>query len=170
MSQRFTRRGERLLVTLSEPERELLRQLPAELRDAYEADDPTDDVHTRLFPRAYLDPTEENAEREWQDLVHPELLRERLDALGRIVGALDAAEPGSRGSHVVDLAPDDIPALLGVLNDARLALGTQLGVSEESDLAALEPDDPGTYRFAVYAWLTQLEGELIDTLLGDMPD
>ncbi len=50
MSRRFTRRGERLLVTLSEPERELLRQLPDELRDAYESDDPADDVHTRLFP------------------------------------------------------------------------------------------------------------------------
>jgi len=170
MSRRFTRRGEGLLVRLSDPERELLRQLPDELREAYESDDPDDDVHTRLFPRAYLDPTEENAEREWQDLVHPELLRERLDALARIVGALDATEGGSRGAHDVALAPDDVPALLGVLNDARLALGTQLGVSEESDLAALDPDDPATYRFAVYAWLTELEGELIDTLLGDMPD
>lgn len=169
MSRRFARRGEQLLVTLSEAERELLRRLPDELRDAYESADPDDDVHTRLFPRAYLDPTEENAEREWQDLVHPELLRERLDALNRIVGALDAAEPGSRGAHVVALAPEDVPALLGVLNDARLALGTQLGVAEDTDLAALDPDDPGTYRFAVYAWLTQLEGDLIDTLLGDMP-
>jgi hypothetical protein len=170
MSRRFARRGDRLLVTLSEPERELLQQLPDELRDAYESADPADDVHTRLFPRAYLDPTEENAEREWQDLVHPELLRERLDALARIVGALDAAERGSRGSHVVSLAPEDVPALLGVLNDARLALGTQLGVSEETDLAGLDPDEPATYRFAVYAWLTQLEGELIDTLLDDMPE
>jgi Domain of unknown function (DUF2017) len=170
MSRRFSRRDDHLLVTLSEPERELLRQLPDELRDAYESHDPADDVHTRLFPRAYLDPTEENAEREWQGLVHPELLRDRLDALGRIVGALDAAEPGARGAHVVSLAPDDVPALLGVLNDARLALGTQLGVSEDTDLAELDPDDPATYRFAVYAWLTQLEGDLIDTLLGDMPE
>ena len=60
--------------------------------------------------------------------------------------------------------------MLGVLNDARLALGTQLGVTEDTDLADARPDDPATYRFAVYAWLTQLEGDLIDTLLGDMPD
>ena len=101
MSRRFTRQGERLLVTLSEPERELLRQLPDELRDAYESDDPADDVHTRLFPRAYLDPTEENAEREWQDLVHPELLRDRLDALEPDRRRARRGGARARGAHVV---------------------------------------------------------------------
>ena len=46
----------------------------------------SDPARSRLFPRAYLDPTEESEEAEWQALVHPELLRERLDALELITG------------------------------------------------------------------------------------
>ena len=59
---------------------------------------------------------------------------------------------------------------MGVLNDARLALGTQLGVTEDTDYADLDPEDPESSALAAYAWLTYLQGELVETLLGDLPD
>ena len=170
MSRRFTlRRGGRVDLTLEGPEAELLRGLPAELRGLYESDTP-DPAKDRLFPRAYLDPTEEQAEQQWQELVYPELLRGRLEALERLTGALDRADTGRKDRVVVHLEPDDVQAWLGVLNDARLALGTRLGVTDDTDLTDLDPDDPNTPVTAAYGWLTYLEGELVETLLGTLPD
>jgi hypothetical protein len=169
MTARFERSGEGLRLTLSEPECDLLRTLPGELRALYEDDSGTDEARGRLFPRAYLDPTEEHAEEEWQELVHPELLSDRLEALGRVTGVLDAATAGRRGKLVVDLGHDDVNALLGVLNDARLTLGTRLGVTDDSDITDFDPSDPQAPMVAAYSWLTFLEGELVEVLLGDLP-
>jgi hypothetical protein len=170
VSRRFARRGEAIVVSLSEAECELLSGwVAAQLRTVYESDDSDDQAHQRLFPVAYLDPTEEDAESEWQELVHPELLRSRLDALARVVGAVDAAEAGRRGAKTVTLGPDDVPALLGVLNDARLALGTVLGVTDDTELGPVD-DDPTSQAEMIYLWLTHLEGELVDALLEELPE
>lgn len=174
MSARFERSGQTLRLVLSEPERDLLRTLPDELGQLYEAardvEPGTDPVRDRLFPAAYLDPTEEHAEDEWQELVHPELVRERLEALSRVVDSLEGATTARRGAFVVDLTDDDVPALLGVLNDARLALGIRLELNDETDLSEIDPSDPNAAAYAVYGWLTYLEGELIEVLLGELPD
>ncbi|MCJ7672887.1 MAG: DUF2017 domain-containing protein [Acidimicrobiia bacterium] len=169
MSRRFTRKGSVIRCTLSEPERELLRELPDQLRSLYASDDPDDAVTARLFPRAYLDPTEEAAEQEWIALVRPELLRSKLAALELVVAALESASPNRRGRLVVNLSDDDVAAFLGVLNDARLALGTTIGVTDDLDLSELDPSDPESAAYAAYGWLTYLEGELVETLLGTMP-
>jgi hypothetical protein len=167
---RFTRiADDGLRVTLSTPELELLRSLPDELRMLYETGDENDPVRSRLFPRAYLDPTAEDAEQEWRELVHPELLRERLAAVELVVASLAEAS-AERDIVVADLTADDVAAWLAVLNDARLALGTRLEVTEETDIAELDVDDPAAPGLAAYAWLTYLEGELIETLLGGMPE
>ena len=152
-------------ATIDPAEVELLRALPGELRGLYEADDPGDPVHERLFPRAYLDPTQEEAEAEWQQLVHPELLRERLEALELIGSSLERGEP-HRGRVRVELSEDETQAWMGVLNDARLALGTRLGVTEDMDYTVLDPDDPQAASYAAYIWLTELQGDLVGTLLG----
>ena len=171
MSPKLSRaRGGRLELSLSPEERELLRSLPDQLRSLYEAGpDDSDPVRGRLFPRAYLDPTAEDAEREWRDLVHPELIRDRMDALDRLLASLDAAPAASHGTVVVPLDEDAVGALLSVLNDARLALGTRLGVTEDTDYDDLDPSDPRAPGLAAYAWLTFVEGELIETLLDDFP-
>ena len=148
MSRRFVRKGDIVRVTLSEPERDLLRELPDQLRRLYSSDDPDDVVTARLFPRAYLDPTEDAAEREWESLVRPELLREKLAALELVVTALDGASPGRRGRLLADLSEDDVGAFLGVLNDARLALGTTIGVTDDLDLSVLDPSDPESAAYA----------------------
>jgi hypothetical protein len=153
--------GDTLVVSLDEEELELLRGLPEQLRAVLDgpADDP---ARERIFPRAYLDPTAEEAEQEWQELVHPELLRERTEALELITVTLIRAElPGEWWE--IALTPDEVQAWLGVLNDTRLVLGTRLEVKEDEHEVDLT--DPRAPAFAIYQWLTGLQGELIEQLL-----
>jgi hypothetical protein len=53
-----------------------------------------------------------------------------------------------------------------VLNDARLALGTRLEVTEEHDIDNVPEDDPLFVAWNVYGWLTSLQGELVQVLLA----
>ena len=169
MARRFARRrGGIVDATFERGELELLEGLPEQLRTLYRADD-DDPARARLFPRAYLDPTEEQAEDEWQELVYPDLLSARLESLDRLTASLDAAEPARKDRVVLHLQPDDVQAWLAVLNDARLALGTRIGVTDSNELAAVDPGDPEAATIAAYTWLTYLEGELVEELLGELP-
>ena len=151
-----------LVVSLAPEEMTLLLQLPTELREVFDA--PTSDpAAARLFPRAYLDPTEEEAESEYEALIQPDLLRQRLDALELVTGSFTRAVDAGEWREIA-LTPDDVAAWLGVLNDTRLVLGTRLGITEEERRVA--DDDPNVAAYAVYDWLTYLQGELVDQLLG----
>jgi hypothetical protein len=154
-------RDDALTVSLAEEELGLLRSLPEQLREVFEGDE-DEPARSRLFPRAYLDPTAETEEAEWQALVGPSLLRERLDALQLITGTLGRAVLVGDWWQI-DLAPDEVQAWLGVLNDTRLVLGTRLGVTEEE--RALDPADPDAGPYALYQWLTWVQGDLIEELL-----
>ena len=55
-----------------------------------------------------------------------------------------------------------------MLNDARLALGTALDITEETEFDDFAPDDPRRGQFLLYSALTALQGELIDALLGEL--
>jgi len=163
---RFTRRDDGTLdLTLDQAEADLIRALPDQLLAVYQGDR-DDPARQRLFPRAYLDPTEEEAENQWEDLVHPDLLTDRVAALDTLRDAIDQAEPARRGLVVVHIDADQADRWLSVLNDARLALGTRIGVTEDTDLSQLDSRDPDAAPKAAYAWLTYLQGELVETLLG----
>jgi uncharacterized protein DUF2017 len=163
VSARFRRRRNGVRLRLSAVEVDVLRDLPEQLRVVYDEQPGSDPARDRIFPRAYLDPTEESAEQEWQELVYPELLRERVGALERVTGQL------GEGDAAVDLllTDDDVQAWLGVLNDLRLVLGTRIGVTDDPDdpIPDLQPDDPRAALWIAYSWLTQLQGELISVLL-----
>jgi hypothetical protein len=150
-----------LIMSLAPEEAQFIALLPVELREVF--DGPLDDpAGQRLFPRAYLDPTEEKAETEWKAMVHPDIMRQRLDALATVTASLGRA---TRQGDFMELAlePDDVHAWLGVLNDVRLVLGTRLEITE--DEWAIEPDDPRAGAFGVYAWLSGLQQDLVDQLL-----
>ena len=125
----------------------------------------SDPVLERLFPRAYLDPTEEEAEADWQRLVHDDLVSGRRKALASVEGTLAGATV-RRGRFELTLNDEQAQDWLAVLNDARLALGTRLQVTEDLDLSGLDPDDPDTAPYAVYWWLGMLEERLIEVLSG----
>ena len=134
--------------------------------DADEAGKPAGDpVLERMFPRADLDPTEEEAESEWQRLAHGDLVVGRRRSLSIVEGTLAGAS-ARKGRFELTLSEDQAEAWLAVVNDARLALGTRLDVTEDLDLSGLDPDDPDTAPFAVYWWLGMLEERLIDALSG----
>ena len=135
------------------------------LLSAAKDDDASDPVLDRLFPRAYLDPTEEEAEADWQRLVHNDLVDGRRKALASVEGTLAAATV-KRSRFELTLSDEQAQDWLAVLNDARLALGTRLQVTEDLDLSDLDPDDPDTAPYAVYWWLGMLEERLIDVLSG----
>ncbi|MEX2100621.1 MAG: DUF2017 family protein [Acidimicrobiia bacterium] len=153
--------GDSLILSLAPEEAELLSSLPTELREVF--DGPLNDVAgQRLFPVAYLDPTEEEAEIEYRAMVHPDLLRQRLDSLALVASSLERATLQGEWMEL-ELGPDDVQAWLGILNDVRLVLGTRLGITEDDN--EIQLDDPRAGAYGVYSWLTYLQGELIDQLL-----
>jgi hypothetical protein len=158
-------RAGRIVVRLEPIEAETLIAVVADLRTLLEEGGVSDAVTRRLFPRAYLDPTEEEAETQWEALVQPDLLRTRLDALAAVTDSLRAAAPNRKGLLEVELDEERQAQWLGVLNDARLALGTALDIGEDTELDHFTADDPQRGPFLLYSALTALQGELIDALL-----
>lgn len=154
-------------VVLEAGEAAVLTRLCEELTTLLDGDEPeggSGPVLERLFPRAYLDPTEEEAEADWQRLVHGDLVDGRRKALASVEGTLAGATV-KRGRFELTLSDEQAQDWLAVINDARLALGTRLGVTEDLDLSGLDPDDPDTAPYAVYWWLGVLEERLVDVLL-----
>ena len=161
-------RQEGLDVVLEVGEAAVLTRLCEEmttLLNGDAGDRASDPVLERLFPRAYLDPTEEDAEADWQRLVHDDLVDGRRKSLASVEGTLAGATV-RRGRFELTLSEEQAQDWLAVINDARLALGTRLQVTEDLDLSGLDTDDPDTAPYAVYWWLGMLEESLIYTLSG----
>ncbi|MGI8807815.1 MAG: DUF2017 family protein [Acidimicrobiales bacterium] len=140
-------------------ERELLRSVGPQLRevlvrDAAGAQQGEDSAVARLFPVAY--PDDEDRQTEYRLLVHDELLSSHL-------GALAVLEETADAEH---LDEDQLLAWMRALNHVRLVLGTRLDVTEEGDERPSSPRDPRAPAFAVYDYLTYLQGEIIEALSG----
>jgi hypothetical protein len=162
------RRDGRVVITLPAPVAQLVGQVVAELGDMLTAP-PDGAISSRLFPRAYLDPTEEHAEQEFQSLVHGDLVRARLEAVAAMNADLDAARPVGSDRVEIVLDAEGEHRWLTVLNDARLSLGTVLDVSEDEPLEF--PDhDPRAAGAEVYALLSALQGELVEVALAQLPE
>jgi len=162
------RRGSSVVLTLHVREVEVLQTVFADLGRMFSDHSSVDVVTQRLFPRAYLDPTEEDAERHWQELVHDDLVESRLTSMTDVVRSLDSALPvrGMRDGRELVLGDALVAHWIGVLNDARLAVGTALNVTAEWDFDALDPDDPSYELHALYAWMTELLGALLAASTG----
>jgi hypothetical protein len=181
MAPRFARgRHGGVTVRLDEIETALLRQIADEMlalldegADTPAADEdplaaavgigtatsaPDDPALARLLPDAYADDPEAAAEfRRYTETG----LRERKRAAARTLLAT-LGEPGRK----VHLDAEQAQAWLGALNDARLTLGTRLGVTEDLDelFEDMDDADPRMYGFAVYDHLTYLQEALVQAL------
>ena len=155
-----------LTVRLYTQEVELLAMTARDMMSIVE-EPPDGDVRDRLYPRAYLDPTEEKAQGEYDAVVHDDLVASRRAALGVIVAGLEGAAPNSKGLVEVALEPDQEMQWLTAVNDARLVIGTALDVTEDTD-TDYEPGDPRFEYGVLYAWLTQLHFELVTLLLDEI--
>ena len=140
-------------------ERDLLRSLGPELRQvlveqAATAQPGHDPAVDRLFPVAY--PTDEDRQTEYRLLVHDELMASHLAALAVL-------EETAGADH---LDEEQLLAWMRALNEVRLFLGVRLEVSEEGDERPRDRRDPKAPAFAVYDYLTYLQGEIIEALSG----
>jgi hypothetical protein len=149
-------RGGGLDIRLTPDERAVLRSLPDDVRRALEEMDPAapggDPAVARLFPGAYLDDEEHDAE--YRRFMHDELQAGRLAALDDFEAAADA-------DHV-----DEAQAAgwLRAINDIRLLLGTRLDVTEDDAVNDLPADDPRTPSLALYGYLSWLEEQVVTAL------
>jgi len=138
-------------LRLGEDEREVLRQVFGQLRDALLAD--TDDpLLARLFPPAYADDAEKEAG--FRVLARGELLEHRLAAIDAVEASLSAER----------LDPDEADAWLRSLNALRLVLGTRLDVREDDERGPIEPDDPEAAAWLLYELLSALVDDLVSAL------
>jgi len=118
-----SRRGGAVVLTLLPAEVQVLHWVFGDLGRMLAGESGNDAVNQRLFPRAYLDPTAEESEAQWQDMVHDELVEARLAALAGVVQSLDEAVdlPGRDAAREIALDPEQTERWMTVLNDARLA-------------------------------------------------
>jgi Domain of unknown function (DUF2017) len=165
MTERQTvdRRDGFIVLTLHEREVQVLRWVFTDLGRMLTDGSSVDAVTKRLYPRAYLDPTEEKAEVEWQDLAHDEIVEARLTAMTEVMRGLDAATPIAEDpdAREILLGEEQAAHWIGVLNDARLAVGTALEVTPEWDFDLIDPEVPNYELHTLYAWMTQLLGGLL---------
>ena len=161
--------GGPLVLTFGADIVEVLTQIARELEQLMASQLPGP-VTDRLFPRAYLDPTEEAAELEWQAFVHDDLSATKLANVAELIGDLERAASGPDGTRVVTLDEAGEIRWLMVLNDARLMLGTALGIIDEDAEPEFDNDDPRTGGLVLYAWLGEVQQLLVEVLLDEMPD
>jgi Domain of unknown function (DUF2017) len=134
-------------------ERDVLRDLPAQLRELLQTSDPS---LRRLFPPAYDDA---EADDEYGELV-------RADLLDRKLAALEVVEQTVDANH---LTGEQLEAWLGALESLRLVLGTQLDVSEATYDQELDPGDPLAPALALYGYLSWLQEQAVEALAAGLP-
>jgi len=136
-------------IELEPQEHELLRVLAAELEQLVASEDTAVE---RLFPPAYRD--DPQADEEYRRLVHRTLASDRLDGLR-------AVQVGAGSGRLTQVEAE---MWCTVLNDLRLVLGERLGVTDDLYEHGIEPDHPNAVELSVYAWLTWLQGSVVDAL------
>jgi hypothetical protein len=165
------RRGGGATVRLERVELDALRDLAGQVEQLFAGGVPehgVDPIRDRLFPRAYVDPTEDRAEDDFQSIVHDDLVRAKSEAVAALLADLDASADG-RGRVTLQLDAAAIEHWVGALNDVRLTLGVVLGVTEDDDAEIeLPDDDPRAAGLATYHWLTWIQGSLVEVLMEGM--
>ncbi len=143
--------GGEVKVRIAREEREVLRGLPAQLRQLMD-DDPDDPAIRRLFPPAYRERPDH--EYEYRRLMGDDLRDRRLAALAAMEETVDADV----------LTPEQASGWLRALNDLRLVLGTRLDVKDDTFGEEIDGDDPRAPALALYGYLSLLEEELVEAL------
>jgi hypothetical protein len=125
---------------------------------AADADDVAGDpVMARLLPEGHRGDPELAAD--YRELTETSLRSGKTDDLAVVRATL----PEDGGE--VRLDRDQAGAWLRSSNDLRLALGTRLDVTEDTEPPE-EIADEQDQQLAVYYWLTALQGSLVDALAG----
>ncbi|MGY1602553.1 DUF2017 family protein [Geodermatophilus sp. SYSU D00815] len=154
----FRRRGEHVVARLEPAEAGIVGLLLDQLEQLLtaDADDVAGDpVLARLLPDGHRgDP---RLAADYRELTESSLRSGKADDLATVRATLPP------GGGDVRLDPDQAAAWLRSTNDLRLALGTRLEITEDTE----PPEDltgEEAQQLAVYYWLTSLQGSLVDAL------
>jgi hypothetical protein len=154
----FRRRGDELVARLVDAEAGIVGLLLDQLEQllaADPADSGGDPVMARLLPPGHASDPEIAAD--YRDLTEAGLRSGKADDTAIVRATL----PPDGGE--VRLDDDQARAWLRTTNDLRLALGTRLGVTAETEPPEDPTDEEGS-QLAVYYWLTAVQGSLVDAL------
>ena len=124
-----------------------------------DATTPDDPVLARLLPDGYRD--DPDAAGDFRRFTELDLRQMKVAHARTVIECL------ARSGEKVTLTDDECASWLGLLNDARLALGTRVGITDDNheELGALPDDDPRIPMLQVYDWLTYLQDSLVQVLL-----
>ena len=117
---------------------------------------PSDDpAVARLLPNAYADEAES---ADFRRFTERDLRQTKVQHATTVLEEIERS-----GEKITVGSPE---SWLGTLNDARLAIGTRIQISEDNheELAGLSEDDPRAGLFHVYDWLTFLQESLVRCL------
>ncbi|WP_419849026.1 DUF2017 family protein [Candidatus Poriferisocius sp.] len=143
-------------LDLRDEERALIAAIVPDLRGLL-ADDPGDEMLTRLFPTARPDDPE--AEAEYRELVRDDLVSKRLARLDIVAELAEAT--------VLD--QEQLAAWMGAVNDIRLVLGTRLEVTEDDEYDDdPESDDPEAVARSAYWYLGWLLEHLVEASASEL--
>jgi hypothetical protein len=154
----FRRRGDDVVARLEPAEAHIVALLLDQLEQLLTADSTDvsgDPVITRLLPEGHRGDAQVSAD--FREMTEAGLRAGKADDLATVRATL----PPDGGT--VRLDRDQAAAWLRTSNDLRLALGTRLDVSEDTE----PPEDLGSdegQQLAVYYWLTGVQGSLVDAL------
>jgi hypothetical protein len=154
----FRARGGEIVARVDAAEAKVLGLLLDQLEQILEAEDLRDDpVVARLLPEGHRSDREIAAD--YREMTESALRSGKTDDLAMVRATL----PDGGGELRLD--PDQAGAWLRTSNDLRLALGTRLDITEDTE----PPDDVTSedeQQLAVYYWLTGLQGSLVDALVA----
>ena len=142
-------------LDLREEEQALIATIVPDLRSLL-ADDPGDEMLTRLFPTAR--PDDPDAEAEYREMVRDELVSKRVARLEMVADLAEATV----------LNQEELAAWMGAVNDIRLVLGTRLEVSEEDEFDDVEGDDPEAVARSAYWFLGWLLEHLVEASASEL--
>ena len=134
-------------INLDTEERNLLLRMMGELRALLIGPD-DHELLRRLFPVAYLD--DEEKEAEYQRLMREELVASRLAAIESVTRTVDPA------SATTLLDEGDTIAFMQSINAIRLVLGSMLGITDDESADAAEAtDSPEHHLYDFLSWLLE---------------
>jgi hypothetical protein len=163
----FRRAGAECVATFREDEVRVLHKVAEEvvglLTEAFDREDP---VVGRLFPDVY--PKDARDSAEFRRFTEGDLKTAKIDQAAAILAGLP-----EEGHGEVRLDAESAEAWLRALNDARLALGTRLDLTDdtmlEHELEEAMRDDPASarvFQLSVYSYLGYLQESLLDAIIG----
>lgn len=147
---------DRFVVNLGAEEREVVKAVCEDLGSVLE-DGRDNPAVRRLFPTAHA--TDAEVDRQYQDLVHSDLLSSRRAILAAVAASADEEELDREG----------LEQWMVGLNSVRLVLGTVLDVSEDG-YPDLDRDDPQLPIWAVYEFLGSVVDAAVTALAATLPD